>query len=417
MKAIVLSVDLEKRRVSLGLKASYFEDDDEEMPDTEDDEDDDAGDVIDTDSEPLEDDEMRVDSYTATPTESQAPPLAVEGFSWTGETAMDIDTQLPPGSDSESEEEVEKAPKRKHKRSEIKYDKTLTLPLSSAADYERTLLSQPDSSLIWTQYMAHLLQLGEVDKARSIAERALKTINIREESEKLNIWVAFLNMENSFGTEETLDEVFQQACEYTDKKKMYSHLVSILIKSGKDDKVNETFQTMIKKFSQSSKVWVNYAAYMMEHDRVDEARELLPRSLKVLPKRKRTIQIIFNLTVDVKTVSKFAQMEFKFSSPEHGRTIMTGLLANYPRRFDLWSVFIDLEIKEDEADSIRYDFVSGTANARRLFQKVLAMKMSTKKAKFFFKKWLQWETESGDAVGVEDVKRRAKEYVEGLTGE
>jgi rRNA biogenesis protein RRP5 len=45
------------------------------------------------------------------------------------------------------------------------------------------------------------------------------------------------------------------------------------------------------------------------------------------------------------------------------------------------------------------------------------MKMSTKKAKFFFKKWLQWETESGDAAGVEDVKRKAREYVEGLAGE
>jgi hypothetical protein len=40
--------------------------------------------------------------------------------------------------------------------------------------------------------------------------------------------------------------------------------------------------------------------------------------------------------------------------------------------------------------------------------------MSTKKAKFFFKKWLQWETEEGDVAGAEDVKRRAKEYVDGL---
>jgi rRNA biogenesis protein RRP5 len=45
------------------------------------------------------------------------------------------------------------------------------------------------------------------------------------------------------------------------------------------------------------------------------------------------------------------------------------------------------------------------------------MKMSTKKAKFFFKKWLKWETESGDPNGVEDVKRRAKEYVEGLAAQ
>src|SRR5271170_7541492 len=60
------------------------------------------------------------------------------------------------------------------------------------------------------------------------------------------------------------------------------------------------------------------------------------------------------LIVDVKTVSKFAQLEFKYSSPEHGRTIMTGLLANYPRRFDLWSIFLDLEIKQGEPAVIRY---------------------------------------------------------------
>lgn len=119
----------------------------------------------------------------------------------------------------------------------------------------------------------------------------------------------------------------------------------------------------------------------------------------------------------MKTVSKFAQLEFKFSSPEHGRTIMTGLLANYPRRLDLWSVFLDLEIKQGDQDLTRYPLSTIETNERRLFQRVLALKMSTKKAKFFFKKWLQWETESGDDAGVENVKRRAREYVEGLAGE
>jgi rRNA biogenesis protein RRP5 len=271
------------------LKASYFESDDEEMDDVQLEGVDEAGDIIETDSEPPEEDAMHVDSFAVTPTESQSTPLAVEAFSWTGETILDQDHQLPPESESDydSDDEKERLAKKKHKRSEIKYDKTLSLPLSSAADYERTLLSQPDSSLVWTQYMAHLLQLGEIDKARSVAERALKIINIREEGEKLNIWVAYLNMENSFGADETLEEVFRRACEYADKKKIHSHLVSILIKSGKNDKVDEVFETMIKRFSQSSKVWVNYAAYLMEHNRADEGRELLPRSLKILPKRKR----------------------------------------------------------------------------------------------------------------------------------
>jgi rRNA biogenesis protein RRP5 len=360
VKVIVLNVDTERKRVSLGLKASYFESDDGEMPDLKMGEtSDEEGDVIETDSEPTVDDPMQIDSYVATPTESQAAPLAVEAFNWTGETVLDHDDQFPPESDSDSDadKEKERPTKRKRKRTDIKFDKTLSLPLSSSADYERTLLSQPDSSLIWTQYMAHLVQLGEIDKARSVAERALKIINIREENEKSNIWVAYLNMENSFGTAETLEEIFHRACEYTDKKKMHSHLVSILIKSGKDDKVDELFQSMIKKFSQSSKVWVNYGSYLMEHNRIEEGREILPRSLKILPKRKRMINIFLILLIgDVKTVSKFAQMEFKFSSAEHGRTIMTGLLANYPRRFDLWSVFLDLEIKQGETDIIRYIF-------------------------------------------------------------
>jgi len=60
------------------------------------------------------------------------------------------------------------------------------------------------------------------------------------------------------------------------------------------------------------------------------------------------------LTIDVKTVSKFAQLEFKCGSPEHGRTIMTGLVANYPRRFDIWNIFLDLEIKQNDPAVIRY---------------------------------------------------------------
>lgn len=285
VKVKVLNIDIERKRMSLGLKASYFEDD-EDLPDAVEEEEDDAGDVVETDSEPDEN-AMLVDSFVPTPVESQGTPLAVDGFNWTGELPVDTQEDLAPESESEQEEKAKPEKKQKHKRSETKFDKTLSLPMSSAGDFERTLLSQPDSSLIWTQYMAHLLQLGEVDKARAIAERALKTINIREENEKLNIWVAYLNMENAFGTDETLDEVFRRSCEYADKKKMHSHLVSILIKSGKYDKADGLFQTMLKKFSQSCKVWVNYAAYLMGHERVEEGRELLPRNLKALPKRKR----------------------------------------------------------------------------------------------------------------------------------
>lgn len=36
--------------------------------------------------------------------------------------------------------------------------------------------------------MAYQLSLTEVDAARAVAERALKTISFRDEQEKLNVW-------------------------------------------------------------------------------------------------------------------------------------------------------------------------------------------------------------------------------------
>lgn len=67
-------------------------------------------------------------------------------------------------------------------------------------DFERLVLASPNSSFVWIKYMALHLGLGDVAKARAVAERALKTINYREEGEKFNIWVAWLNLENAYGS-------------------------------------------------------------------------------------------------------------------------------------------------------------------------------------------------------------------------
>lgn len=48
-----------------------------------------------------------------------------------------------------------------------------------AASFERLLLASPNSSLLWLQYMAHHLQATQIEQARAVAERALKTISFR----------------------------------------------------------------------------------------------------------------------------------------------------------------------------------------------------------------------------------------------
>lgn len=162
-----------------------------------------------------------------------AVPLSLKlsrGLRWTSTGDQDdaMDTQ----SESESEGSGNDQPaKKKKRRHEIEYDLTADLhnrTPQSSADFERLLLSSPNSSFLWIRFMSFQLQLSEIEKARETGRRALQTINFREEQERLNIWIALLNLENSYGTEQTLDVVFKEAARANDSKTIYLRLASIL---------------------------------------------------------------------------------------------------------------------------------------------------------------------------------------------
>ena len=40
-----------------------------------------------------------------------------------------------------------------------------------------------------------------IESAREIVERALKRISFKNENDKLNVWTAYMNLENNFGDE------------------------------------------------------------------------------------------------------------------------------------------------------------------------------------------------------------------------
>jgi rRNA biogenesis protein RRP5 len=72
------------------------------------------------------------------------------------------------------------------------------------SDYEKLILLNPNSSYIWVQYAAHAMDSAGIEKAREVMEKGLRTINFRNEVEKLNMWTAYLNLEQAFGTDKTL---------------------------------------------------------------------------------------------------------------------------------------------------------------------------------------------------------------------
>ena len=54
-----------------------------------------------------------------------------------------------------------------------------------------------------------------------------------KEIEKMNIWIALLNMENMYGTPQSLSSVFQSALQQNDPEKVYWKMIAIYKKSQK----------------------------------------------------------------------------------------------------------------------------------------------------------------------------------------
>ncbi|KAK6458069.1 uncharacterized protein RJT20DRAFT_125982 [Scheffersomyces xylosifermentans] len=418
VKVKLLAIDQEKKQLSLGMKASYFttetdvENDDEDIEmneaseadseDSEDEEDEEQEDEDDVENND-DDDEVMEDAFTnaASDDDSESEEeeasekktsglsgLSTNGFDWTASILDQAEDD-----ESSSDEEDFTQDKKKKKRSQAVVDKTADLNTrapQSVSDFERLLVGNPSSSILWMNYMSFQLQLSEIDKAREIGERALKTINYREEQEKMNIWIALLNLENSFGSDESLDETFKRSTQYMDSLTMHQKLVSIYCMSEKFEKAEELYKVMSKKFGKSVSVWVQYGSFLLDRQLQDETHEVLARALQILPKRDH-----------IEVVRKFAQLEFSKGDAEQARSLFEGLVADAPKRIDLWNVYVDQEIKQDNKSKVE-----------DIFERVLSKKLSRKQAKFFFNKWLAYEEEKGDEQMAARVKSRAAEYVQ-----
>ena len=262
VKAVILKVESISRKISFGLKASYFEKDDQDegmeladdqsfsgIDDSESDEasgDEDAmlNEVLglennsDGDSDVIAEDQGGVNVGQKQSNHSavkQTDSGLSVGFDWNGDSLTEADRETSP---SDPDSETSQPKKKRRRKAEIKIDRTGDLDANgpqSIADFERLLLGQPNSSVLWLSYMAFQLELGEVEKARKVAERALKTINMREQEEKLNVWVALMNLENTYGNGESLEDVFKRACQYNESQEMHERLLSIYIQSGNNE--------------------------------------------------------------------------------------------------------------------------------------------------------------------------------------
>ncbi|XP_006831373.1 PREDICTED: protein RRP5 homolog [Chrysochloris asiatica] len=340
------------------------------------------------------------------PKPAEAPRLQLSsGFMW--DVGLDsLTPALPPregSSDSEEDQKPHEAmkkskkekvlEKRKAEKELSRIEEALMDPgrqPESADDFDRLVLSSPNSSILWLQYMAFHLQATEIEKARAVAERALKTISFREEQEKLNVWVALLNLENMFGSQESLTKVFERAVQYNEPLKVFLHLADIYTKSEKFQEAGELYNQMLKRFRLEKAVWIKYGSFLLRRGQAGTSHRVLQRALECLPKKEH---------MDV--ITKFAQLEFQLGDAERAKAIFENTLSTYPKRTDVWSVYIDMTIKYGNQKEVR-----------DIFERVIHLSLAPKRMKFFFKRYLDYEKQHGTERDVQAVKAKALEYVE-----
>ncbi|PHU22691.1 hypothetical protein BC332_07798 [Capsicum chinense] len=209
-------------------------------------------------------------------------------------------------------------------------------------------------------------QLKEPHEVQTTAQlMALRTINVREELEKLNVWVAYFNLENEYGNppEEAVAKVFQRALQYCDPKKVHLALLGMYERTEQHKLTDELLNKMVKKFKHSCKVWLRRVQWLLKQNQ-DGVQSVANRALLSLPPHKH---IIF--------ITQTAILEFKCGVPDRGCSLFEKMLSEYPKRTDLWSVYLD--------------------QCSSSLKSILSMKKTL-----------------GDDERMEAVKRKAVEYVE-----
>jgi rRNA biogenesis protein RRP5 len=151
---------------------------------------------------------------------------------------------------------------------------------------------------------------------------------------------------------------------------------------------------MLKKFgAKAPSVWINYAHFLsVTRNQPDRARALLPRA---------TQQLATQHSQNI--VGRFAALEFRSPNgePERGRTMFEGLLATWPKKGDLWSQLLDLEM--GVADAV-------PTAVRDVFERRTRVKgLKPNQAEKWFRRWAAWE-EKLDPKGKDKVMAKAQDW-------
>ena len=269
--------------------------------------------------------------------------------------------------------------------------------IKNAQYYERIILKDHDNSLNWIEYASYILDTLNLASSRQIFERALKIIDIAKSKEKLNIWVAYLNLENIYGDKKTFNKILERAKEVCDKKLLYKHVIQIYMSSKKFEDAHDLYKILIKDYFSDLDIWKQYIEFLFEVNNLTktdsmDTKEGLNKSMQVLSKKNQ---------LDI--MNWYGQLLYKYNNNEEARNMFDNILKNFPKRKDIWFVYIDKEIK----------FGKNVDKVRQIFDRMFEIKFKINDLKSIMKKFLEFEKEHcKDEKEFIKAQEKAKEILE-----
>eukprot|EP00759_Apiculatamorpha_spiralis_P052162 PhF_6_TR5617/c0_g1_i1/m.8143/K14792/RRP5, PDCD11; rRNA biogenesis protein RRP5 len=269
----------------------------------------------------------------------------------------------------------------------------------SEDDFERMVLASPQSSYLWTQYIAHEITQGKVESARKIAERALQAINVREAEELRNVWIAYLNVEFLYGTKESLEVLFRRAVQHSDDPQdMYMRLLDIYEAQNAGQNAYLLLRSMLIKFKNSLEVWVRYGKHLVRFGKPEQLKSMMKDVVVALPKRDEHSTVLERVGVSLYDANQIPQ----------ARAVFEGLIGKYPNKLDVWTVYLD---KEHSVLKKGVHLDGAIPHIRNLYVRLTSLALPPKKMQAMLTRFMNFEKQNGSEADIEFVKQRAVSYV------
>jgi len=107
----------------------------------------------------------------------------------------------------------------------------------------------------------------------------------REDEERLNMYMAWLNLEITKGDEEASEHVLSQALKFNDQYKVYKQAAAAFDQAGQHEKAEKLLKIMARKFCKEPEVWILLGTHYFNQKNLKEARFTLQRSIQNLDKK------------------------------------------------------------------------------------------------------------------------------------